>query len=213
MSNLATIRATVRADLHDEDATNERWTDAELDRHIKRALLEYSLHGPLEAKSTLLTTAGSRDIDVSGLTPRVRIVAAEFPTGSYPPSYVPFSLWGDTITLDLTAAPSSAQNAIVYWHKTHSINGSATFPASHDDLVAGGAAAYAALEWASFATNRLNVGGDEVWGRYMEFGNVRLAAFREQLRRLPEASRARTARLYSPVDARLTSQSTDPGPV
>ncbi len=213
MSDLATIRAAVRTDLHDEDPADQRWTDAELDRHIRRALLEYSLPSPLEAKSTLQSVAGSRDIDVSSLTPRVRIVAVEFPTGEYPPAYVPFSLWGDTLTLDLTASPSSAQDVNVYWHKTHTINGSVTFPAAHDDIIAGGAAAYAALEWGSFATNRLNVGGEEVWGRYMEFGNVRLAAFKEQLRRLPEVNRAKTARLYTPADARLSSQSTDPGPV
>jgi len=143
----------------------------------------------------------------------VRIVAVEFPTGEYPPSYVPFSVWGNTLTLDLTAAPSSAQNVNIYWHKTHSINGSVTFPASHDDIIAAGAAGHAALEWASFASNRLNVGGEEVWGRYMEFANVRLAAFRQQLRQLPEVSRARTSRLYTPVDVRLTSQTTDPGPM
>ena len=213
MSSLATIRATVRTDLHDEDPSNQRWTDAGLDRHIKRALLEYSLHAPLETKNTPQTVAGSRDIDVSSLTPRVRIVAVEFPTGEYPPSYVPFSVWGNTLTLDLTAAPSSAQNVNIYWHKTHSINGSVTFPASHDDIIAAGAAGHAALEWASFASNRLNVGGEEVWGRYMEFANVRLAAFRQQLRQLPEVSRARTSRLYTPVDVRLTSQTTDPGPM
>ncbi|OGO52122.1 MAG: hypothetical protein A2148_12490 [Chloroflexi bacterium RBG_16_68_14] len=212
MSSLATIRAAVRTDLHDEDATAYRWTDAVLARHINRALLEYSQVAPLEQKSTLSTVPTSRDISISTLTPRVRIVAVEFPTGEYPPAYVPFSLWGDTLTLDLTAAPSSAQNVNVYWHKVHSINGSVTFPASHDDIIAGGAAGYAALEWASFATNRLNVGGDEVWGRYVEFGNVRLAAFKEQLRRLPAVNRARTARLYTPVDVRFTSQSTDPGP-
>lgn len=212
MSNLATIRATVRTDLHDEDAANERWTDDELDRHVRRALLEYSLVSPLEAKATLQTTAGSRDIDVSSLTPRVRLVAAEYPVGEHPPAFVPFSLWGDTLTLDLAGAPAAVEDVDVYWHTTHSINGTTTFPASHDDLIAGGAAAYAALEWSSFASNRLNVGGEDVWGRYLQFGNVRLAAFREQLRALPEANRARTARLYTPVDARLTSQRTDPGP-
>ena len=213
MSNLATLRGVVRTDLHDEDPTSERWTDAELDRHIKRALLEYSQVRPLEQKAVLQTAAGSRDLDVSGLAPRVRIVAAEFPTGEYPPAYVPFVLWGDTLTLDLTAAPSGSQNVQIYWHKTQAINGTATFPATHDDIIATGAAGYAALEWASFASNRLNVGGDEVWGRYMEFGRVRLAAFKEQLRLLPEANRTRTARLYSPVDRRLTSQFTDPGPL
>jgi hypothetical protein len=143
----------------------------------------------------------------------VRVVAAEYPTGEYPPCFVPFSLWGDTLTLDIAAAPGAVANVNVFWHKTHSITtSSATFPASHDDIIAGGAAAYAALDWASFATNRLNVGGDDVWGRYMEFGNVRLAAFKDALRRLPEANRARTARLYTPVDIRLRSQTTDPGP-
>ncbi|MCH7812216.1 MAG: hypothetical protein IH958_06260, partial [Chloroflexi bacterium] len=125
MSNLATLRGVVRTDLHDEDPTSERWTDAELDRHIKRALLEYSQVRPLEQKAVLQTAAGSRDLDVSGLAPRVRIVAAEFPTGEYPPAYVPFVLWGDTLTLDLTAAPSGSQNVQIYWHKTQAINGTA----------------------------------------------------------------------------------------
>jgi len=213
MSNLATIRAAVRIDLQDEDTSNERWPDATLDRHIKRALRDYSLVSPLEQKSTLQTAQSSRDVDVSGLTPRVRIVAAEYPTGEYPPSYVPFSLWGDTLTLDLAGAPAGTPDVAVYWHKVHTINGTVTFPSTHDDLIATGAAGYAALEWASFSSNRLNVGGDEVWGRYLEFANVRLAAFREQLRALPSAGRARTSRLYAPVDARFTSQSTDPGPV
>jgi len=213
MSNLATIRAAVRIDLQDEDASNERWTDATLDRHVQRAVLEYSQVSPLEQKSTLTTVLNSRDVDVSTLSPRVRIVAAEYPTGEYPPSYVPFSAWGDTLTLDLAGAPSGTPNVAVYWHKVHAINGSVTFPASHDDIIATGAAAYAALEWASFSSNRLNVGGDDVWGRYMEFANVRLTAFKEQLRRLPAAKQARTARMYRPVDARFTSQATDPGPV
>jgi hypothetical protein len=213
MSDLATIRATVRTDLHDEDSANERWSDGELDRHISRALLDYSQHAPLETKSTLQTTAGSRDIDVSGLAPRIRIVAAEYPTGAYPPSFVPFSLWGDTLTLQVAGAPASVADVDVYWHQPHTINGSSTFPDAHDDIIATGAAGYAALEWASFASNRVNVGGDDVWGRYMEFANVRLAEFRERLRRLPEANRARSSRLYTPADARFASQTTDPGPV
>ncbi|MEX0785926.1 MAG: hypothetical protein WD939_04760 [Dehalococcoidia bacterium] len=213
MSNLATLRAAIRIDLQDEDSSNERWPDATLDRHVKRALRDFSFVSPLEQKSTLQTESSSRDIDVSGLTPRIRVVAVEYPTGEYPPSYVPFSVWGDTVTLDLIGAPSGTPDVAVYWHKVHSINGTVTFSSSHDDIIATGAAGYAALEWASFSSNRLNIGGDEVWGRYMEFANVRLAAFREQLRRLPEAGRARSSRLYVPVDARFTSQATDPGPV
>ena len=213
MSDLATIRATVRKDLHDEDATAYRWTDAVIDRHIKRALLDYSQVSPLEQKTTLQTSSNSRDVNVASLTPRIRIVAAEYPTGEYPPSFVPFSLWGDTLTLDLAGAPSGTPNVNVYWHKVHAINGSVTFPSSHDDIIATGGAGYAALEWASFASNRVNVGGEEVWGRYMEFANVRLQQFREQLGRLPEANRLRSGRLYTPAPALFRSQTTDPGPV
>ena len=213
MSNLATIRAAVRIDLQDEDATNERWANDTLDRHIERAVLEYSHVSPLEKKSTLQTAQDSRDVDVSSLSSAIRIVAAEYPTGQYPPAYVPFSLWGDTLTLDLAGAPSGTPDVVVFWHALHTINGAISFPDSHDDIIAGGAAGYAALEWSSFSSNRLNVGGDDVWGRYMEFANVRLAAFRQQLSTLPSANRARTSRLYTPADVRFSSQSTDPGPV
>ena len=213
MSSLASIRADVRKDLHDEDSSAYRWTDAVLDRHIKRAVREYSLYNPLEQKAALVTLSSSRDVDVSSLTQRVRIVAAEYPTGQYPPSFTPFSIWGDTLTLDLQGAPNGTPAVSVLWHKVHAINGSVTFPSTDDDIIATGAAGFAALELASFASNRVNVGGDNVWGRYLDFGQQRLKAFYDQLRRLLSANRLRSGRFYSPVDVRLTSQTTDPGPM
>ncbi len=217
MSSLATIRPRIRNDLHDNDATAYRWTDAVLDRHMQRAVQEYSFASPLETKTTLTTVANSRDVAVSTLTPRVRILAAEYPTGEYPPAYVPFTLWGDTLTLDIAEDVSGTPNVNVFWHKEHTIHAtvdaSTTFPTSHDDIIATGAAAYAALEWASFASNRVNVGGDNVWGKYMDFANVRLQEFQERLRKLPAQAQVRTARLYTPADVRLRSQTTDPGPV
>ena len=213
MSSLTSIRGDVRKDLHDEDSSAYRWADAVLDRHIKRAVREYSFHNPLEQKTSLQTQSNARDVDVTSLTPRVRIVAAEYPTGEYPPSFVPFSLWGDTLTFDLEGAPAGTPSVNVYWHKVHSINGSTTFPATDDDVVATGAAGFAALEWASFASNRVNVGGDNVWGRYMDFGQQRLKDFYDQLRRAPASNRLRSGRFYAPVDVRLSSQTTDPGPL
>ena len=94
--NLSEMRDRVRTDLHDEDPENERWTDAELDRHIQRAVREFSLSVPLEAKTTLSTTADSRDLSIAGLTDLVAIEAAEYPVGDYPPTYAPFSLWRST---------------------------------------------------------------------------------------------------------------------
>jgi hypothetical protein len=130
VSSLTAIRADVRKDLHDEDSTAYRWTDAVLDRHVKRAVREFSFYVPLEQKTTLQTQSNSRDVDVASLTPRIRVVAAEYPVAQYPPSFVPFSLWGDTLTLDLDGAPSGTPSVVVYWHKVHSINGSVTFAAT-----------------------------------------------------------------------------------
>lgn len=212
MSSLSTIRANVRKDLRDEDATNQRWTDAVLDRHIQRALREYSMVSPLEKKTTLTTDADARTVGVSSLVPRLRIVAVEYPTGEFPRSFTPFSEWADVVTLDVEDAPSGTPDVIVYWHGPHTINGTISFPATDDDIVATGAAAFAALEWASFATNRVNVGGESVWGMYMDFAQVRLAEFREQLRRLPAANRLRTGMLFRPELSDLRTQSSDPGP-
>lgn len=211
MSSLATLRAALRQDLH--DGGSAIWTDAVLQRHIERALREYSMVSALEQKTTLATVSNSRNVDVSTLTPRIRIVAAEYPTGEYPPAFVPFTLWAGTLTLDLEAAPSGTPNVNVYWHKVHVINGTVSFPATDDDIIVTGAAAYAALDVASFATNRVNTGGENVWGRYIEFGRQRLEQFQQMLRSMPAASRLKTSQLYRPVDQRLKSQTTDPGPV
>lgn len=217
MSSLATLRPKVRNDLHDNDAAAYRWTDAVLDRHMQRAVQEYSLASPLEVKSALVTLSNSRDVSVSTLVPRVRIVAAEYPTGQYPPGYTPFTLWADVLTLDILDAISGTPAVNVFWHKEHTVHAtvdsSSTFPTTHDDLIIGGTAGYAALEWASFSSNRVNVGGDNVWGKYMDFARVRIEQFQNALRRLPAQNQVRTSRLYAPTDARLRSQTTDPGPV
>ena len=86
------MRARVRRDLRDEDPGQFRWSDDEVDRHIDRALRELSLAAPLEVTAELLTSAGSYDLDVSALTDRVAIDAVEYPSGLYPPSFVPHSV-------------------------------------------------------------------------------------------------------------------------
>jgi hypothetical protein len=198
--NLSAMRALVRRDLHDEDAASYRWSDDELDRHIARAVREASLAAPLEAKTDLTTTAGSRDLSLSSLSDRVVVEAVEFPLDQYPPAYVAFSLWGDTLSLLIDSAPITEQSVRVYYGKLHALdeNGS-TLPAALEDVVATGAAGYAALEWASFATNRVNVGGSETWRDYLVWGEQRLAAFAAALARCGHRSAVRVRRLYTPA--------------
>src|SRR2546426_7991526 len=97
--NLTDMRARLRKDLHDEDATNYRWTDGVLDRHIQHAVREFSLALPLEAKTTLTTAAGSRELSIATLTDLVAVEAVEDSVGEYPPSYARFAVLLYTLTL------------------------------------------------------------------------------------------------------------------
>jgi hypothetical protein len=161
---------------------------------------ELSLAIPLEAKTSLITTAESRDLDVSALSDLVAVEAVEYPVDRYPPNYVPFSLWAATLTLLVDDVPLAAQPVNVYYGKMHTLDASSsTIPPHLEELVATGAASYAALEWASFATNRINVGGEDVWRQYLTWGQERLAAFSRALAKHSRRNAVRVRRLYTPA--------------
>jgi hypothetical protein len=194
------MRTRLRRDLHDEDAGNYRWSDDELDRHIERAVRELSLAAPREAKATLTTAAESRDLSLSSLTDLVVVEAVEYPVDKYPASYVSFSLWAGTLTLLVDEVPLSAQPVNVYYGRMHALDESAsTMPPELEETLVGGAAAYAAIEWASFATNRINAGGNDVWRQYLTWGQERLAAFVQVLAKHGRRNALRTRRLYTPA--------------
>ena len=202
--DLPTMRARVRRDLRDEDATEERWSADELDRHLERALRELSLAAPREATATLQTTSGSRDLSIATLTERVSVDAVEYPTGQYPPSLVPFSVWEETLTLLTERVPGAAEDVVVRYSALHTIDGtSSTLPAAFEELLATGAAAYAALEWASFATNRVNVGGAETWRDYHTWAHEQLAVFAKGLAKHGRERRLRSRRMYRPAEGAL----------
>jgi hypothetical protein len=195
--DLPTMRTRVRRDLRDEDSGQYRWTDAALDRHIARAVHEVSLAAPREAAATLTTTAGSRDLSTTTLTSRVAIEAVEYPTGQYPPAYVPFTTWGDTLTLLIDSAPLQDEEVRVRYAQLHTLDAtSTTMPDALHDVVATGAAAYAALEWSSYATNRVNVGGAETWRNYHTWAQERMASFAKQLAKYSRERRLRARVLY-----------------
>ena len=199
--NLTEMRARVRQDLHDEDANNYRWTDNELDRHIEHAVRELSLAVPLEAKATPTTTAGSRELSLVSLTDLVAIEAVEYPVGEYPPRYVRFSLWGETLTLLIESTPGDGEEVYVYYGKLHTLDETnSTIPSPLEELVAIGAEGYAAIEWASFATNRVNLGGDQAWINYLVWGQDRLASFMKGLAKHSRKNVVRCRRLYRPYE-------------
>ena len=138
--------------------------------------------------------------------------AVEYPTATYPPSYVRYSVWLSTLTMLIDSAPSAADNVAVYYTKLHTIDVSnSTVPAQFEDVVAAGAAGYAAVEWASFATNRVNAGGQDVWRNYLAWGQERLAEFQSAVARFGRRNAVRVRHLYAPAGEAL-DQSTVVGP-
>ena len=199
MSTLTEVRTRVRRDLHDEDSTGYRWTDDALDRHIERALAKVSTVAPQEKTASRTLAGGSREVSVADLTDRVAVEAVEYPVGHYPPSRVRFNQWGDTLLLSLPGAPTGGESVTVYYGALHRLTDSAsTLPEPLEELVITGAAAYAAVEWAGYAVNRLNVGGQDVWRQYLTWGEERMADFELQLARIGRRSGFRLHQLFNP---------------
>ncbi len=208
--NLTEMRAIVRRDLHDEDSANYRWSDDELDRHIAHAVKEFSQAIPYEQKATIATTSGSREIDISAITDRIMVEAVEYPVDKFPKRYQRFTLWADTLTL-LGAEVPDGSNCDIYYGKLHTLGESSTIPTEHEDLIAAGACGYAAVEWAVYAINRVNVGGTITPGEFQSWGKERLNFFKQELKRLGRKNRVRVSSLYKPY-YQPVSKSTDGGP-
>jgi len=209
--NLTEMRTLVRRDLKDEDAANYRWTNDELDRHILNALKEFSEALPLEQKATIATVSDSREIDISSLTTRIMLVAVEYPVDKFPQRYQRFALWGDTLTILGNETPDGS-NCYIYYGKLHTLDGAtSTIPTKHEDLVATGAAGYAAVSASVYTTNRVSVGGSITPREFLRWGKERLRQFKSELKRLGRRSRVRVRVLYNPYYPPV-SKSTDYGP-
>lgn len=209
--NLTEMTGVVRRDLHDEDEANYRWTDAELERHIAHAVRDFSEAIPLEQKATLATTPGSREIDISSLTGVVMVEAVEYPVGRFPPTSQRFSLWAGKLTL-LGAEVPDGSNAGIYYGKLHTLDSeNSTIPTRYEDLIAIGAAGYAALEWAVYAVNQVNIGGKETQRQFLALGREKLREFRRELARFSRRNRVKASQLYEPYHLPV-SKTTDPGP-
>lgn len=195
MTTIDELRAKVRKDLHDEDSGSYRWSDAELDRHLLHAVRDFSLAAPAQQKTALQATDAGREVDISGLTDLVKVYNVEFPTDGYPRSFVEYQVWNATIFLYIDEEPAAGEDLNVYWGKVHTLDASgSTIPAQYEEVVAVGASAYAALEWASYATNRVNIGGTWTWRNYLQWGQARLAEFQRSLKEIDRKMRVRQVR-------------------
>jgi hypothetical protein len=199
--NLSTMRTLVRRDLKDEDNSNYRWQDNEIDRAIQRAVAELSRYVPREMKSVVATTDGSRDIDIAALTDRVSVDRVEFPVGETPRRFQRFVFYSDTITL-IGDTEGDGENCYTYWGKVHTLDGStSTIPSHLEDVLALGAAAYAVLAQAQYRSDVAGIGGDRADTDYQSWGAARLKEFKSQLRRSGRNRKLRVSIFYQGDDA------------
>ncbi len=198
--NLADMIALVRIDLHDEESGNYSWTDDELSRHINRAVRELSEKIPLPAKATLPTTAGSRELDISGLNDRIMVEAVEYPLGFSPASYQRFSIWGNILTI-ISGDEPDGSNCYVYYGTLHTLDADgSTVPVKYEDIIATGACGYVAIEGAAGAINRINVGGTMTPAEFRLWGSEQLGIFQERIKQLGRRHRVRSQQLFESVD-------------
>ncbi len=196
--NLVALRDQLRLDLRDSPA--DRWTDAALERHIVRAVAEFSQAYPDPQATTLTTTPGSRDVSIATLADLIRIEAVEYPIAEYPRSFAAWQAWQTTLTLLVETAPATAESLVVYWGKLHACTTAACTVSAPDlDLVLTGAAGFAAREWATYATNRTNVDREAV-ERYERLAAESLSHFHTELARRPRTARLAQRWLRRPAE-------------
>ena len=196
----------IRQDLSDSGSPS-LLSSADIDRHIDHAVRDLALVAPLDLLLTATLTPNSRNVDLtstlSGVT-LLRLDAVEWPTGQYPQEFVQFNLFGDVdpvLTLLVEQAPTSADTINLYAKVAPvvtSSSGTSTLPPRYDDIVALGAAGYAAQELATRLMNTINVGGPIVWEHYLTLSTQLLSDFGQELDLLAQKNQFFVKRLYAP---------------
>lgn len=196
---LAAMRTLVRRDLKDEDSSNYRWQDNEIDRAIARAVAELSRYVPREMKATIATTDGSREIALTTLTDRVSVDRVEFPIDEIPREFQRFTVYADIITL-IGDVEGDGENCYVYWGKVHTLDATSTIPSYLEDVLALGAAAYAVLAQTQYRTDTAGFGGERADTDYQSWGTAMLKEFTSHLKRFGRGRKLKLSTFYEGSD-------------
>jgi hypothetical protein len=187
--NLTQMRANVAADL--DDAGGDIWSSGELERAIRRALREYSDVCPYRADVVIELEEDGREVDLSDVGELAGVERVWYPydatSPDWPPRWREFACGaGGVLTLLVSPAPTAGESLMVYYWTPHRLSGldsatETTLPAADEEIVALGAAGYAALEKSRAAVGQVNVSGYTPlhWAAWAE---RRLVVFEERLK-------------------------------
>ena len=200
----STFEARIRQDLSDSGAP-PLLSAADLDRHVDHAVRDLALVAPLDVLLTTTATPGSRSVDLTaalaGLT-LLRLLGVEWPVLQYPQEFVQFNLFGDTaLTLLVEAAPAAADTINLYCKVAPVVtaaSGTSTLPQKYDDIIALGAAGYAAQALATRIMTVPSAGGAAMWDQFIALSTRLLADFGIELGLLARRELFLVKRLYSP---------------
>ncbi len=205
---LTNMRNRLRIDLHDEDPSAYRWTDPQLDRHLGRTTRELSAAHPRPDVATIRIGSDGFTLSIASLEDLVRVEAVEYPVGENPPSFVDFSLRGSILTLLTAGRPGADAPAKVHYGRLHTLDANeSTIPPHLEELVITGAAGFAAMDWSGHAINSINVGGPQTWRHFLEWGQTKLAHFRQGLADLSRRTTLRVRRLQRPLHPTIGGRS------
>ena len=155
MPTLATLRTALRLDLNDPVGATARWSDADLDHAIRRAIATYSEALPHTQSTTVITTAGNRVLPVTGLSATATVLSVEWPSPAPGvPGVAGRPPWRHdpevgTVTVVGPSVPAG-EAARVEWSIPHEITETtSTIPEADAAVIATGAAGYACMAWST----------------------------------------------------------------
>ena len=154
-TTLQNLIDAVEADL--ADSGNATWTAADVERWIRDAIADYSLHFPRILTQTISCSADDRTYDLaSGF---LQVLTVEYPTGEDPPEYLRRrnythpDFWSDvgyydvvhredatdTAELWISEKPSTGEDIIVFYAAPHdntiAVGGTLTVPGDHESIL------------------------------------------------------------------------------
>jgi len=193
--NLTEMRARVREDLQDTDSENYRWTDDEVDGAIDRAVMEYSIHAPIQQQDDITTTDGETSIDISSLSGVLKIESVEFPIGDRPKCYQHIEHWAGHLYMEWEG---DGEDARVRWLKKHTLDASSTtIPSEHEEIIVLGATAYLAMSASAATVDRALVAGRHGTTSYRAWAKDRLARYDARLKQISRRNRVIQRELYT----------------
>jgi hypothetical protein len=193
--NLTEMRARVREDLQDTDSENYRWSDDEVDGAISRAVMEYSIHAPIEQQDDIPTTDGDTELDISSLSGLLKIESVEFPIGQTPKYMQRLERYAGQLYME---DEGDGADARVRWLKVHSLTAEATtIPAEHEEIIVLGATGYLAMSAAAYTVDRAFIAGRYGTISYKAWGQERLDRYDRKLKQVARTNRVTPKELYS----------------